>query len=301
MSKKIKIAEIFHSIQGEGLFVGVSSVFIRTFGCNFKCAGFGMPLTPDGDHGDTVDLSTVADDIAIKRKDHPEWTYSSLPLAETGCDSYASWHPKFKDLSPMLTVDEIVNEVEIVRLEHEMAGPINGIKDTHIVITGGEPLLGWQRSYPELLDKLAEAGYRNITFETNGTQAIEDELYDYLMLNHISGKRLAITFSVSPKLSNSGEAMCDACKPNIVDSYGQFGTVYLKFVVATARDVDDVRVFVHEYKRAGFDGEIYLMPVGGTSDVYKFNAAYVAELAMHNGYRYSSRLQVDLWKNAWGT
>jgi len=40
---KIKIAELFYSIQGEGRYMGVPSVFLRTFGCNFKCAGFGMP------------------------------------------------------------------------------------------------------------------------------------------------------------------------------------------------------------------------------------------------------------------
>ena len=40
---KIKVSEIFYSAQGEGRFVGVPSVFLRTFGCNFTCGGFGMP------------------------------------------------------------------------------------------------------------------------------------------------------------------------------------------------------------------------------------------------------------------
>jgi len=297
MSKKIKIAEIFHSLQGEGLYIGMPSVFIRTFGCNFTCSGFNMATVGN----DTLLMSNEADKIADQRMNHPEWTYETLPLATTGCDSYASWHPKFKDLSKMMTVDEIANEVEQSRAIHEPAGARNESKFSHIVITGGEPLLGWQRSYPALLDKFADAGYRHITFETNGTQAIGDELYDYLMLNHISGKRLDITFSVSPKLHNSGEKMSDALQPAIVDSYAQFGTVYLKFVVANMKDVDDVRVFVKAYKNAGFDGEVYLMPVGGTGASYDLNAPEVAKLAMFSGYRYSPRLQVDLWKNQWGT
>ncbi len=33
----MRIAEIFHSIQGEGLLAGVPSVFIRTSGCNLRC------------------------------------------------------------------------------------------------------------------------------------------------------------------------------------------------------------------------------------------------------------------------
>jgi len=79
---KIKIAELFYSIQGEGRYMGVPSVFLRTFGCNFKCAGFGMPKGQ---------LSTEADaiaQIADKFK-----TYEELPLVSTGCDSYASWDP----------------------------------------------------------------------------------------------------------------------------------------------------------------------------------------------------------------
>ena len=201
----------------------------------------------------------------------------------------------------MMDIDEIIDAVEMSRLEHEPQSKRNGLKSSHIVITGGEPLLGWQRSYPALLDALAEEGYRHITFETNGTQAIDDEFYDYLMLNHISGKRLDITFSVSPKLRASGEGPVDALKPEVVNSYSKFGKVYLKFVVATARDVDDVHTFVYEYKKAGWMGEVYLMPLGGTAESYNLNAPQVAELAMYSGYRYSPRLQVDLWANAWGT
>jgi len=33
----VRIAEIFYSIQGEGLLAGVPSVFIRTSGCNLRC------------------------------------------------------------------------------------------------------------------------------------------------------------------------------------------------------------------------------------------------------------------------
>ena len=48
----MRIAEIFYSIQGEGALVGVPSAFVRTSGCNLRCAWCDTPYTswqPEGD------------------------------------------------------------------------------------------------------------------------------------------------------------------------------------------------------------------------------------------------------------
>jgi 7-carboxy-7-deazaguanine synthase len=47
----MKIAEIFYSVQGEGLLTGVPSVFIRSSGCNLRCVWCDTPYTswkPEG-------------------------------------------------------------------------------------------------------------------------------------------------------------------------------------------------------------------------------------------------------------
>ena len=279
---KIKIAELFYSIQGEGRYMGVPSVFLRTFGCNFRCAGFGMPRSM---------LSEEAEDIASVV--HLYNKYEELPLVSTGCDSYASWHPTFKDLSPMLTTDAIADRIcEII--------PHNEWQDEHLVITGGEPLLGWQRAYPDLLDNPKMAGLKEITFETNGTQTLTTEFKKYLQ-EWSRWKNREITFSVSAKLPASGEKWDEAILPEVVCEYEEVGTAYLKFVVATEDDIADAERAVEEFRSAGFKGHIYLMPVGGVESVYTLNAKNVALAAMKRGWRYSDRLQVPLFKNEWGT
>lgn len=280
---KIKIAELFYSIQGEGRFMGVPSIFLRTFGCNFTCSGFGMAR---GEHSTANDKVYESIDLYTK--------YEDLPIVETGCDSYASWDPRFKDLSPVLTVDAIVDRMMQLL-------PDNKWKDIHLVITGGEPLLGWQRSYPDLLDHDKLKKLKDITFETNGTQTLSKDFKKYLdKWTHSNGYH-NLTFSVSPKLSVSGEQREDAIRPDIVKEYEDTGHTYLKFVVATDEDVAEALEVIKIYKKEKFEGHIYLMPVGGVESVYTLNNRRVAELAMKHGLRYSDRLQVPLFKNAWGT
>ena len=283
---KIKIAELFYSIQGEGRYMGVPSVFLRTFGCNFKCAGFGMPRG---------EVSHEATDIAATHTMIKAFEkYEDLPLVSTGCDSYASWHPDFKDLSPMLTSEAITDRImEILPQDHWI--------DEHLVITGGEPLLGWQRAYPDLLSHPKMAGLKEITFETNGTQKLDPKFKEYLTDWSFGGDEREITFSVSAKLPASGEKWEEAILPEVVCEYEQVGTAYLKFVVATEQDIADAECAAGAFRHAGFTGHIYLMPVGGVESVYTLNAKNVALAAMKRGWRYSDRLQVPLFKNEWGT
>jgi hypothetical protein len=141
-----------------------------------------------------------------------------------------------------------------------------------------------------------------LTFETNGTQSLTDELLNYLDIrgrNHT----LETTFSISSKLPSSGEAWEDAIKPEVVKEYTKIKNhrSYFKWVVSNEDDYQDVVDAIATYKEANVTLPVYLMPSGGTTKVYDTNEKWVANLAMENGWRYTPRLQVQLWKNAWGT
>jgi len=279
----LKVSELFYSIQGEGRYMGVPSVFLRTYGCNFTCGGFGMHKG---------ELSNERDVIAIKAEGYTD--YKSLPLVSTGCDSYASWDPRFKHLSPVISTDAIVDSICDIL-------PHGRWMDEHLVITGGEPLLGWQRAYPDLLSNEKMRALKEITFETNGTQELSQDLIIYLQQWKISREKNALTFSVSPKLSISGEKWSEAICPQIIRQYESIGFVYLKFVIATKEDAIEADKAVAEFRAGGFRGPVYFMPCGGVESLYNLNAKNVAIEAMKRGYRYSDRLQVPLFKNEWGT
>jgi organic radical activating enzyme len=282
---KLHYTELFYSIQGEGRYTGVPSVFLRTFGCNFKCRNFGR------DKDDTSDNQEVMN--IIQNFDKYE-TFKSLPLVSTGCDSYSSVYPQFKSFVTHSDTDTIADSIMDIL-------PHNRWMDEHLVITGGEPLLGWQRAYPDLLSNSKMSPLKEITFETNGTQELSTEFKEYMHKWKMHREKNALTFSVSPKLSISGEKWGEAICPDVIRQYESVGFVYLKFVVASEEDVEEAEKAVKEFRAGGFRGPVYLMPCGGVESLYNMNAKNVAIAAMNRGWRYSDRLQVPLFKNEWGT
>jgi organic radical activating enzyme len=195
----------------------------------------------------------------------------------------------------MVEIDGLVNNIMDML-------PYNEWRDEHLVITGGEPLLGWQRAYPELLGHEKMKSLKHLTFETNGTQMLTTEFASWLHreFHHDRGIH-SVTFSISPKLSISGEKREDAIKPEVVAQLDEYGYAYLKFVVASEEDVTEALEMTELYRDAGFGGPVYLMPLGGIESTYHMNKTQVANLALKHGLRYSDRLHVPLFKNAWGT
>src|SRR5882762_1908692 len=60
----MRIAEIFYSLQGEGSLVGVPSVFVRTSGCNLRCAWCDTPYTSWKPEGEELPLDAIMSAVA---------------------------------------------------------------------------------------------------------------------------------------------------------------------------------------------------------------------------------------------
>lgn len=278
--KECYISEIFYSIQGEGKRVGKPSIFIRLFGCNLKCEGFGMPQGEISNERNLIDVTDITE-------------LTQLPIVKTGCDSYASWDKRFRHLSELLSVDDVVNRV------FELIPNTKTLDDIDIIFTGGEPMM-YQGFICDVIKKIyAVIGDLNhITIETNGTYLVSKELVEL-------GRYYLIQFSVSQKLSSSGEPINKRLNYLSLASY--FGCSYFdtqfKFVVSSKTDIIEIKEILCQLGNVMWlrDVEVYLMPVGGTLEDYRVNAPMVAELALENGFGFSPRLHLELFGNAWNT
>tara|TARA_B100000927_G_scaffold290519_1_gene289610 strand:+ start:1383 stop:2342 length:960 start_codon:yes stop_codon:yes gene_type:complete len=294
---KLRYSEVFYSVQGEGRWVGVPSVFLRTFGCNFECAGFGQPR-------DNIIAKDSMPYLIDERADpeHPD-AYKSmeeLPVTPIGCDSSASWSMKYKHLQRTETVSEVIDNILSLIPNRTFQGRHG--EDIHLVITGGEPLLGWQRVWPTLIDRLhKEHGLYNVTFETNGSKDVIEPMIEYF---NSDGKDVHVTWSTSPKLSISAELLENTLKPECLLTMNKVENSFLynKFVVRDMIDFDEVDMFVKAYKDAGVViDSVYCMPEGATFEQQELTEKDVAEACMQTGYKFSPRLHINLFGNAWGT
>ena len=294
--EKIRYSEIFYSVQGEGRFVGVPSVFFRVFGCNFNCHGFGQGrdkskwLKPEEMPYATQDLSNVKH-------------VSELPVVEIGCDASASWASRYKHLVSWDSVEKIAKDVTAYTPQNKWTCD-NG-QDVHFIITGGEPML-WQRETQQLLRQPEFNDLKNITIETNCTQPFKED-FDKFLHGLVAGDYtkhpVHVTWSTSPKLSISGEKWERAIRPDVAKQYASIPNthLYYKFVVQDEQDLDEVNRARDAYQKADVDADIYLMPMGATQEGQAKTAGQVAEIAMKHGFKYSPRLHVDLFGNKWGT
>ena len=296
---KLRYSEAFYSVQGEGKYVGVPSVFLRTFGCNFRCMNFGLPKDKNRweQHEEGNRYNPEVKALLDAGVHETTEKFEDLPIIHTGCDTYASIYPEFKHFNKLATVDEVVEH--LISLLPEGKWTQDNGQDIHLIMTGGEPLLAWQRLYVDLFNHPKMQDLKHVTFETNTTQLLHDDLFEYIN----SQTRIHFTFSCSPKLSVSGETWESAIKPNVLLDYSRTSNsdVYLKFVVADMDDVNEVGRAVAEYRKAGVECPVYLMPMGGRSEGYDLTVQEVAKLCMAEGWRFTPRLHISLFGNAWGT
>lgn len=301
--KKYRISECFASFQGEGLYSGQLTIFVRFFGCNLDCEFFGQPHGTDIEKRETwlrpyktIDLSSVK-------------TLEDLPVFTVGCDSSYSWSARFKHLAKNLTANEIASEVVSLAENHygvdlveEWNKPNRACSSQlQICFTGGEPMLQ-QSAITEICRALIyERGVGvipRITIETNATIFRKDL--------HIRGKVAETHISMSPKLFYvSGER--DKVNLEVISQYVEYAdTSAIKFVLNNdpmAWDELDfylpaLRKMIKDYHNCS----LFVMPCGSTAeDLSPEHIEPIVRKAMKRNLHISLRGQAYCFGNKIGT
>lgn len=283
-----RVSEIFRSIQGEGKYCGVTSIWVRFWGCSLQCRGFGQdhPTKPETweNQADLININEIK-------------TLEDLPIFTKGCDSDYSVSKKFRDLCPNLSAEEVVDKItELSLTEYN-----NFLQsEQHLCFTGGEPMLK-QKAMIDILTLLQERGKmpKNVTVETNGTREISVELYDFIQ-EHYSYKDTEWFWSVSPKLwTVAGEKQERAIKPGIVNGYMKASNHgQLKPVLGTKEEQwQELKVILNRFWNQGIVWPVYVMAVGATDEDQNKIAKEVCERAMNSGYNFSARVHCAVFGN----
>lgn len=306
--KKYRYSEIFGlTIQGEGQYTGIPTVWVRFFGCNFQCRNFSVPegVDPNPYYEEQFELARKVSSV------------EELPVLKWGCDSLYSWHKEFNHLAHKESASEICDRLEdILRNEHNPLGLFKHPETKqwiHMAFTGGEPMM--QQS--AIIDIMKEFKKRNnvprfVTVETNGTQKLRSLFEDLIDIFYTSSEFGGLLndnlgdpewfWSCSPKLSASGEKWEDAIKPEILAQYNECSNVgQLKYVVDGSEEVwKEVERATKLYRDHGVNWPVWIMPVGATDEQQQEIQANICEECFRRGYNFSSRVHCSVFGNVVG-
>ncbi|AOL95652.1 7-carboxy-7-deazaguanine synthase QueE [Porphyrobacter sp. LM 6] len=209
---------------------------------------------------------------------------SRCNLACTWCDTAYTW--RFEgDNRPHRDGIAFERKASQVTLSpEETAARIAALGQKRLVITGGEPLLQ-AGALAEMLSALPDIA---VEIETNGTVA--------------PPARLDIRvdqYNVSPKLAHSGNPADLALIPERLDAWAADSRAFLKFVIASSDDVEEVLELQRRYR---FRPErVFLMAEGTDSATQRERQAWLSQACLKHGFRMSDRLHIHLYGDTRGT
>lgn len=154
---RARVSEIFTSIEGEGIFVGKKTLFIRFSGCHLKCrwcdTKYALPL----DSGTEYQIDEIED--LIMRELQP-FTYKV----------------NFTGGEPLLQTDAVIKLADFIKKQTNLK--------TYIESSCFDS---------ELFSKvLPYIDICKIEFKTDDSKVVENEMYDSLLLNEIKCLQLAV-------------------------------------------------------------------------------------------------------------
>ena len=162
----MRISEIFHSIQGEGLLLGVTSVFIRTSGCNLRCRWCDTPYASWNPEGEEMTVAEILERVKAYDCPHVVLTGGEPMIAsgihELAAGLHAAGHHITIETAATVTPNVIV--CDLASLSPKLANSTPGGKqagpwrDRHEATRlKPEVIREWLSSYPSQLKFVVSA------------------------------------------------------------------------------------------------------------------------------------------------
>jgi len=171
------------------------------------------------------------------------------------------------------------------RSPEDVAATVNASATRRVVLTGGEPLLQ-QRALERFFALLAPDIVLEV--ETNGT--IAPTPTTLARVNQ---------WNVSPKLSTAGDAESLRLRLPVLRALRDAPEAYLKLVVRSEADYEEAEALVA--RLAWPANRVLFMPEANDRESLRARSLHVAEAAQKRGFRFSSRLHLELWGGRRGT
>ena len=176
---------------------------------------------------------------------------------------------------------------------------IVGVVVTHpadfVVLTGGEPMIA--KDIHKLAASLKEAG-KHITIETAATVPPAGIACDLASLSPKMGNSTPTLEQAGPWLERHEQTRQ---RPDVIAEWIQAYPYQLKFVVSTATDLMEVQALLQGFPVKVPPHKVLLMPQGITPAGIASRASWLIDVCKAHGYRYCTRLHIDLFGNTPGT
>ena len=154
----MKIAEIFYSVQGEGMLAGVPSVFVRTSGCNLRCTWCDTPYTSWQPEGEDRSIESIAEEVDRYGAEHVVIT-GGEPMIAPGIEELTRRLTQHVTVETAGTVDVAVR-CDLMSISPKLANSTPRDRDGGRWAAQHERL----RHQPEILKRLMERYFYQLKF-----------------------------------------------------------------------------------------------------------------------------------------
>lgn len=175
----LRVSEFFTSVQGEGMWVGVPSTFVRLSGCNLRCVWCDTPYASWAPEGPVMEVDEIVTEILKGGADHVVVTGGEPMLFE----ETVTLTQKLKEAGKVITIETAGTVIRPVVADLMSISP----KLAHSTPSGPNARPGYElptswierherdRLQPEVINQLLEA-YTNVQLKF--VVASEEDLFE---------------------------------------------------------------------------------------------------------------------------